>query len=58
MGENCHDRLHGAVHDRVQLFLFACTERFQYMLDHVTTASRTPDTDAQPGKIPIAQGLH
>jgi len=53
-----HCSITGSGENRFQHRVFRNTERSQYVIDDITPASRTPDTNAQTGKFPVAQGIH
>ena len=48
----------GPVENSVEHRYFGGVEGSQYVTDHITSASRTPDADAQAGKRSAAHGIH
>jgi len=53
-----HCSITGSGEYRFQRCAFFLAEGTQYMIDDITSTSRTPDADTQAGEIPTAQGIH
>jgi len=58
MAKDGHCGITGSGENCIQHVNFLAAERSQYVIDDITPASRTPDTDAQTGKLTAAQGIH